>query len=532
MAQRNNGDLFNFVIEPQFDTSNIKDDSKILENELKKIAERISIEIADKMGDAFNFPKNFDMSDITQVLQLVSKLGGELSRTGTNISAAFKDADGNIVKVTGSIEDAIGKLETLRKNEFSQAIKSGSKDAADAAKQQLEALSEYQKTGMTYTGSEQIKEQNELEKQIIKSIQEQYNLEKKIQEAKISNNTVNETYYTGLQNIARQEETNYRTNYQGSQTRIDAIKNELEADQQLYNAKLQNQAAEAKAAQTEQNNLKQSLELLNQYESVKSKIDSAETSGQKGSAYYQELEKQLNDIVTAMQAYGVEIDKTTGKLVFKDTATNAVKAKENVDQLNKELKETNANLDTQQAKAKDQTLINSIKEYIKQYKALQSLEASGKQDTQAYKDTQTAIQNLVQILKQYEVEIQTDTNGTQQFVVVQKTQENQTDKVNGVLREQNTVLAQNGEKQNTFSKSIQDSVENFIKYQVAMEAINKLTSEFTSAIYDMNEAMTQVRMVTMGSYEDTVALADSYTQLAKQLGTTTTTVAEGADAWF
>lgn len=532
MAQKNSGDLFNFVIEPQFDTSNIKDDSKILENELKKVAERISIEIADKLGDAFNFPKNFDMSDITQVLQLVSQLGGELSRTGTNISAAFKDADGNIVKVTGSIEDAIGKLETLRKNELSQAIKTGSKDAADAAKQQLDALSEYQKTGMVYTGTDQIKEQNELEQQIIKSIQEQYNLEKKIQEAKVSNNSVNETYYTGLQNIAKQEEANYQTNYKGSQTRIDAIRNELEADQQLYNAKLQNQEASKKAAQDEQNNLKQSLELLNQYESVKSKIDSAETSGQKGSAYYQELEKQLNDIITAMQTYGIEIDKTTGKLVFKDTATNAVKAKENVDKLNKGLKETNTNLDTQQAKAKDQTLINSIKEYVKQYKTLQSLESSGKKDTQAYKDTQTAIQGLVQTLKQYGIELQTNTNGVSQFVVVQKTQENQTDKVTSALRELNIAMLGNSDNQNKLTNSIQQSVENFIKYQVVMEAINKITSEFTSAIYDMNEAMTQVRMVTMGSYEDTVALADSYTQLAKQLGTTTTTVAEGADAWL
>ena len=65
-----------------------------------------------------------------------------------------------------------------------------------------------------------------------------------------------------------------------------------------------------------------------------------------------------------------------------------------------------------------------------------------------------------------------------------------------------------------------------------MQAIYKITSEFISAIYDMNEAMTQVRMVTMGSYEDTVALADSYTKLAKQLGTTTTIVAEGANSWL
>lgn len=523
MAQAQS-DLFRFLITPEFDTKDVTDSAQILEKELEKVAEKISTQISTAMGKGFSFPAGFQPKDIDEVTKYVESLGGSVKRVGTTITSSFKDASGTVKTLKQNIEGAV------------EAAKNASISAMGGNTRNIDIINaQYEKlraSSATYTGVDQVKQQNELEQQIIKSIQEQYNLEKKIQEAKISNNTVNETYYTGLQNIARQEETNYRTNYQGSQTRIDAIKNELEADQQLYNAKLQNQAAEAKAAQTEQNNLKQSLELLNQYESVKSKIDSAETSGQKGSAYYQELEKQLNDIVTAMQAYGVEIDKTTGKLVFKDTATNAVKAKENVDQLNKELKETNANLDTQQAKAKDQTLINSIKEYVKQYKALQSLEASGKQDTQAYKDTQTAIQNLVQILKQHGVEIQTDTNGTQQFVVVQKTQENQTDKVNGVLREQNTVLAQNGEKQNTFSKSIQDSVENFIKYQVAMEAINKLTSEFTSAIYDMNEAMTQVRMVTMGSYEDTVALADSYTQLAKQLGTTTTTVAEGADAWF
>ena len=44
--------------------------------------------------------------------------------------------------------------------------------------------------------------------------------------------------------------------------------------------------------------------------------------------------------------------------------------------------------------------------------------------------------------------------------------------------------------------------------------------------------MTQVQMVTMGSYEDTVKLAQQYGQLAQQLGQTTSTVAEGADVWL
>ena len=48
MAQSNNGDLFSFVIEPEFDTGNIKDHARMLEKELKKIAERISTEIAEE----------------------------------------------------------------------------------------------------------------------------------------------------------------------------------------------------------------------------------------------------------------------------------------------------------------------------------------------------------------------------------------------------------------------------------------------------------------------------------------------------
>ena len=203
-----------------------------------------------------------------------------------------------------------------------------------------------------------------------------------------------------------------------------------------------------------------------------------------------------------------------------------------------------ANLEIQKRAVND--FEKALNKLVSTRQKMYQLEGQGKTDTNEYKVLAQQYDEAKQKLEGYGATV-TDTSVKieKDSLIVNNNAEtydklsNKLDDVNDKLplykaKAEDAGEASKGaeEKQNSFSQSIQSSVENFIKYQVAMEAINKITSEFTSAIYDMNEAMTQVRMVTMGSYEDTVALADSYTKLAKQLGTTTTTVAEGADAWL
>lgn len=525
MAQ-SKSDLFEFVLRPKFDTENVDDNAKILSDELERIAEKISKQISTKIGGAFS---NFNTKDINKVTEVVAQLGGQVTRTGTSISASFKDTQGNIIKVTDSVKTAIDVIEEYYQTLRTKGVTS---DQGVSVSSALQKIQEFRTTGKTYTGSDEIKEQNQIEKEIIQNLEKRYQYETKIMDAKQQGNSVNVQYYTSLKTqlaTERQElEKQLSTQNTVAKQNIANAEQELIAKRNVYQQNLQNQAA----AEKENTNLTNSISLLNQYQSVQAKITQAETSGQKGSAYYQELEKQLQSIVSEMKQYGLVIDQATGKLTFDKTATSAVQAKENIDKVEKAVKSVGTSLDTTNAKAKDQKLLSTIKEYVKQYQTLQTLESQGKQDTQVYKDTQTAMNSLVSTLKQYGIEVQTSTNGTARFVVVQKNQENQTEQVTDALRQANVTLETHKEGQKSLSDSVQSSVENFLKYQVAMEAINKITSEFTSAIYDMNEAMTQVRMVTMGSYEDTVALADSYTKLAKQLGTTTTTVAEGADAWL
>lgn len=403
MAQ-SQSDIFSFLINPQFDTSSIDDSAKTLEKKMKEVAGNISNELIKAFG---SLPKGLQGSDFEQVTKYVESLGGSIKRNGSVFVSTFKDAAGNVVTLKQNVSEAYDVLEKYW--------------AGNKANQKI--IQNLRDTSTTYTGSQQIQEQQQLEQQIIKSLQERYSLEGKISDAKASGNKITETYYTQLRNIAVTEEQQLESQYKGSQTRINSVKQQLSLEQQLRQQKAQSTAEENKA-------------------------------------------------------------------------------------------------------------VEAIKQYAKQYQTVKQLESKGQQNTQAYTDAKNALQQLTNTLTTYGVQVVTSSDGTTKLVAQQNSMADSSNKVKAALDNANGSLVKTDTAQNSLSQSIQSSVENFIKYQVAMEAINKITSEFTSAIYDMNEAMTQVRMVTMGSYEDTVALADSYTKLAKQLGTTTTTVAEGADAWL
>lgn len=552
MAQAQS-DLFSFLITPEFDTKDVTDSAQILQKELEKVAEKISIQISKAMGKGFSFPSGFQPKDINEVTKYIETLGGSVKRVGTVITSSFKDASGTVTTLKQNINDAINSAQLA-----SLQAMSGNPKNIDIINKQYAQL---RSSSATYTGTEQIKQQNELEQQIIKSLQERYNLEKKITDAKVSGNTANEQYYTALRNIAVTEEQQYQSQYQGSQTVINSTKQQLDLEQQLYQQKVNNQTAANQAAQTEQNNLKESLDLLSQYQSVKSKLDAEEAKNGTGSEYYKELDSQLNDIITKMDKYGLLVSQNTGSVIFDDTATSAVKAAENIDKVEKNIEKANNALTTQAAKQQDvanaeakakqeqidyekrqkdiKAFESALNKLISTKQKLTQLEAQGKTNTEEYKVLTTQYNEAKLALQKFGAAVSdTDVVVTKQSQIVNGDAETfeklstKCEDASEKLKIYDAKAKDGASSSNTFSQSIQSSVENFIKYQVAMEAINKITSEFTSAIYDMNEAMTQVRMVTMGSYEDTVALADSYTKLAKQLGTTTTTVAEGADAWL
>lgn len=538
MAQ-SQSDLFSFLITPEFDTQGVDDSYKLLETKLKKVAEKISGQISQAMGQGFQFPAGFEKDNLGQVIKLVESLGGSIKRAGTDITSSFKDANGTIVTLKQNIKDAVDIAESLELN------KAGT-DLQKAA-QISEKYAQLRSSGDTYTSSEQLKDVESL----VSLIQKEDEAYTKLQQSQKTGNKIIEDYYNAVYKTAVEErnlaETDFTQKY-GNMGQVPQLWQEVADRLTKVNELQQKQSAMDEEYQKQANEVKTFKEALDGLVEAQKKIDSLWAQGKGDTDEFQVALAQYQAAKSTLEGYGATVDATSVSITKQSKIVQQNQtAYEELDKATKEatvdITKANAQMGdataakVQQAAIKD--FESALSKLVSTRKRMNELESQKKTDTQEYKVLAQQYETAKTKLEGYGATV-TDTSVkiTQNSQVVNGNSE-AFEKESKKCQEASDSLAihkarseDSANSQNTFSQSIQSSVENFIKYRVAMEAINKITSEFTSAIYDMNEAMTQVRMVTMGSYEDTVALADSYTKLAKQLGTTTTTVAEGADAWL
>lgn len=91
------------------------------------------------------------------------------------------------------------------------------------------------------------------------------------------------------------------------------------------------------------------------------------------------------------------------------------------------------------------------------------------------------------------------------------------------------------ESQKDKMSSLGDTIQKVFNYVAVYKGFTLLTEGIQKAIdtmKDLDAAFTDIQMVTMDSDAQTAELAQSYNKLAKQLGATTTEVAEGAGEWL
>lgn len=69
-------------------------------------------------------------------------------------------------------------------------------------------------------------------------------------------------------------------------------------------------------------------------------------------------------------------------------------------------------------------------------------------------------------------------------------------------------------------------------YKLSLQSLLEVIQSVISETVGLNDSMTQIRLVTQGSAESTKALMSDYSEIAKQLGTTTSAVAESATEWL
>ena len=94
--------------------------------------------------------------------------------------------------------------------------------------------------------------------------------------------------------------------------------------------------------------------------------------------------------------------------------------------------------------------------------------------------------------------------------------------------------AHNKDLQNQ-GKLLGDTIKNFAKFTLYYQALNtakQAVNEMLATMKELDKAFTDIQMVTGGTQEETAQLAKEYNGLAKEMGSTTVEVAEGAGEWL
>ncbi len=100
--------------------------------------------------------------------------------------------------------------------------------------------------------------------------------------------------------------------------------------------------------------------------------------------------------------------------------------------------------------------------------------------------------------------------------------------------ERNAIIAKNKDIEET-NGLLSGTLGNFMKFTAYYATLNALKQGINEALESMKEldkAFTDIQMVTNGTDEETAQLAQEYNSLAKELGSTTIEVAEGAGEWL
>lgn len=248
------------------------------------------------------------------------------------------------------------------------------------------------------------------------------------------------------------------------------------------------------------------------------------TDGTKGQMLADDLKNmkaQVDVVINAMTNLGATVDSTGAHYQGNITAVQDLCNEYN--KITRQLQEFNAQKQDQQNDAQmiEQT-VQAYKAYRDQLDRINKLKkenATGvdmRAEQQQLDALKTSYKNLEQGIL---------SNGE---AVYKNTQYNR-DK-NQVTRD--SIQAQKELNVTLQDNSLQSLIADTITYTVSLQSLQQVIQSVISETVSLNDSMTQIRLVTQGSSDDTKALMSEYSDIAKQLGTTTSAVAESATEWL
>lgn len=504
-------------------------------------ASRVMKELSDVLGKTLDI--DVDPTDIEKLGQILKNANGQISIVKDNITglaksinASWEDANGQIIKYTQN-------LKTLNRFNF---------DGVDLSKLDQETIDAYNSEGRMYDveSSKYSIQNNDYIKESISYIKEYYDIKTKlinldpkkdslwaeylnkeldslepkitkIKESLLNSNNYDFSGLKSLTNSIEEGEKKLSSSYDKKMDKesyseySEAIKTASKAIDDLYDA----QSKLIKNKYSPESNTYKTLS--DNVESAKQKLDEAVISLQK---FDQAQDFSLNDsvangihtITSEYQGQEEALKKLNEQLEIKNkkqVLSNAQKQDELIDE------------------SKIESATNALKLLISAKEEYYKKKFSGLSNEELEEQIQF-IKILEQELQKLE-QTQLSTNNTVgQDINYRRTQKEAYNELSRSIKKMESESnSANGSFKN-LDNSISSNLANVIAMSISYQTLEQAMTKIIDTAKELDAAMTDIQIVTQMSTSDAMDLMQSYSQIAKELGTTTTAVAASSSEWL
>lgn len=468
-------------------------------------------------------PVNLNNATLKEMDQFIQSIGGSMKITKDALTGFIENISVNVPKANGQI---------LSLNQGVQAV-SNTVTNLNGVSQQV--FSHFETTDITTTingMNTSLERAKELQSDIIKLYEQRVDLEHQMATALVQGDSKQQaslqarlTKNESLDGMYREQLAylQQQANAEGVQInlwdKINTTVSQIDGNTAGWTRTLTQSGQDAIALAQ---NLSQSKKVLNDFANTYKKAMSTDgTKGQMLADDLKNMKAQVDVVINAMTNLGATVDSTGAHYQGNITAVQELCTEYN--KITRQLQEFNAQ---KQDQRNDTQMIEQTVQAYKAYRdqldrinKLRKENATGvdmRAEQQQLDALKTSYKNLEQGIL---------SNGE---AVYKNTQYNR-DK-NQVTR--NSIQAQKELNVTLQDNSLQDLIANTIMYKLSLQSLLEVIQSVISETVGLNDSMTQIRLVTQGSAESTKELMSDYSEIAKQLGTTTSAVAESATEWL
>lgn len=468
-------------------------------------------------------PVSLNNATLKEMDQFIQSIGGSMKITKDALTGFIENISVNVPKANGQI---------LSLNQGVQAVTNTVTNLNGVSQQ---VFSHFETTDITTTMNgmnTSLERVKELQNGIVSKVKERLSLEQQLADAIVNNDSKDQAALMQKINKAKYMENMQRDALSVLQQQSNALGQQVNYFETVNNQVSQAESGTARwvgqmiqtgqAALDLARNLGQSKETITQFFALYQKVMSSNGTQRIMLAEdLQNMEPQINSVMKAMENLGATFDEAGAHYSGLNTGMQEL-----VNLFNKLKRSTDEFNAKRQDQSDDTRMIEQTVQAYKAYRDQLDRINQLKKENATGVDMRAEQQQLEVLKTTYkQLEQQILSNGE---AVYKNTQYNR-DK-NQVTRD--SIQAQKELNVTLQDNSLQSLIANTIAYTVSLQSLQQVIQSIIGETVSLNDSMTQIRLVTQGSSDDTKALMSDYSNIAKQLGTTTSAVADSAVEWL